>query len=302
MSEQAEYKNLLLIGASGKTGAIIARLAKQFGYQAICPSHQDLPLEEMENLSNYIIKQAADLLINCAAISDVEQCGKDPVLAHTLNAMAPAAMAAACKHVGTRFIHLSTDYVLDGRKAGFKDESSKCHPINLYAASKEEGEAQIMDAWSDSIICRVSWVCGNPAKLSFIESNCARAMAGEKLAAVADKYSMPTHAEDIARICFALAGEEEARGIVHLCSHAERPLSWWDCACMAMEELVKLGVLDTMPEIEEQRFKDFSVGRDPRPVHTAMECRRLKEWGIATSSARDSIARAVRRYVEYLSP
>ncbi len=301
MNNQTDQKKLLLIGATGKTGSIIARLAEQAGYQAICPSHQELPLEELEQLSAYIIAQKADLLINCAAISDVEQCGKDPVLAHKLNAMAPASMATACRHTGTRFIHLSTDYVLDGRKAGFKDESSKCGPINLYGASKDEGEAQILDAWEESIICRVSWVCGNPAKLSFIEGNCAKAMAGEKLAAVTDKYSMPTHAEDIARICFALAQREEARGIVHLCSHGEHPLSWWDCAKMAMEELVKLGVLETMPEIEEQRFKDFSIGRDPRPVHTAMACRRLREWGIATSSARDSIARAVRSYVEYLS-
>ncbi len=291
-------KTLLLFGATGRTGMIVAQEARLHGYDIIAPSHAERELDDFDALGEYVRAQKCDLVINCAAISDVERCGQEPVLAHKINAMAPAAMALACRHTGARFIHLSTDYVLDGRKAGLKDESTKCHPVNLYAGSKDEGEAQVMEAWDESIICRVSWVCGNPAKPSFVEANCMRALAGEKLAAVADKYSMPTHARDIARVCFALAEHSEARGIVHLCSRGETPLSWWDCATLALEALVEQGALEKQPDIEQQRLEDFLIDRDERPRHTAMRCAKLANWGIETMNPREAISLAVRNYLD----
>ncbi len=280
---------------------IVADEARAQGYDIIAPSHAERELDDFEALEEYVRSQPCDLVINCAAISDVERCGQDPVLAHKINAMAPAAMALACRHTGARFIHLSTDYVLDGRKAGLKDESTKCRPVNLYAGSKDEGEAQVMEACADAIICRVSWVCGNPAKPSFIEANCARALSGDTLAAVSDKYSMPTHARDIARVCLALAEHSEARGIVHLCSQNDYPLSWWDCATIAMEAMLEQGALEKLPDIAQQRLEDFLVNRDERPRHTAMRCAKLANWGIETMTARDAISTAVRDYLSSLT-
>ncbi len=276
---------------------IVAQEARQQGYDIIAPSHAERDLGDFDALGEYVRAQSCDLVINCAAISDVERCGQDPVLAHKINAMAPAAMALACRHTGARFIHLSTDYVLDGRKAGLKDESTKCRPVNLYAGSKDEGEAQVMEAWDEAIICRVSWVCGNPAKPSFVEANCARALAGEELAAVSDKYSMPTHARDIARVCLQLAEHPEARGIIHLCSQHDSPLSWWDCATMTMETMVEQGALEKQVSVTQQRLEDFLIGRDERPRHTAMRCSKLANWGIKTLSAREAIGTAVSDYL-----
>ncbi len=297
MCRMNDVKKLLLFGATGRTGMVLAQEALRQGHELITPSHAELDLADSEAVSAFVRAQLCDAVINCAAISDVERCGQDPVLAHKVNAMAPAAMALACRHTGARFIHLSTDYVLDGRKAGFKDESTKCRPINLYAGSKEEGEAQVMEAWDESIICRVSWVCGNPAKPSFIEANCARALAGEPLAAVGDKYSMPTHARDIARVCLSLTSHAQARGIVHLCSRSDTPLSWWDCASLTMEELHEQGALSELPHITSQLLEDFLVGRDERPRHTAMRCTKLAAWGLETMTAREAIGEAVKSYL-----
>ncbi len=276
---------------------ILAEEAQKRGYTLLAPSHEEMALEDFETVSSYVAAQSCSAVINCAAISDVERCGEDPVLAHRINAMAPAAMALGCRHTGARFLHLSTDYVLDGRKAGFKDESTKCKPLNMYAGSKEEGEAQVMEAYSDALICRVSWVCGNPAKPSFIEASCARALRGDALAAVADKFSMPTHARDIARLCLDLIARPEARGIVHLCSQGDTPLSWWDCAAMTIEELVTQGAIAQPPSIAQQRLEDFLIGRDERPRHTAMQCSKLTNWGLSPLSARDTIAQAVRDFL-----
>ncbi len=288
-------RSLIIFGASGRTGSILVREAQAQGFDCLCPSHKDLPLEDSAGLSAYILAHPeAAAVINCAAISVIERCLDDAFGAHLVNALAPAQMALACRHTGTKFIHLSTDYVLDGRKAGMKDESTKCRPCCTYGLSKREGEEQVMEANTEAIIARVSWVCGNANFPSFIEQTCRKAMAGEPLAAISDKFSLPTHAKDIARACLAMQDCPQARGIVHVCASSPKPLSWWDCGQMTLQCLCDAGVLESMPEIKEQRLAEASFFRDERPKHTAMNNTKLtQQWGIAMPSAKETIRRAV---------
>ena len=245
-------------------------------------------------MSEMVLGSGAELVVNCAAISGLEACGDDPLRAHLINAVAPAAMALACRHTGARFVHLSTDYVLDGRRDGLKDESAKCRPACVYAESKREGELQVQEAWAESIIARVSWICGNPAKPGFAESVVAKALAGYSLAAIADKTSLPTDAEDIARVVLALASAG-AKGVFHVCSRGE-PMSWWDCARVALDEAVQGGMLPSVPEVGPQKLDEVSFFREPRPRHTAMVSTRLAAFGISMPTAEETIRRAVRRW------
>ncbi|MFR4416900.1 MAG: sugar nucleotide-binding protein [Akkermansia sp.] len=115
-----------------------------------------------------------------------------------------------------RFIHLSTDYVLDGRREGLKTEEGKCRPVNVYGESKLEAEFRVREEMPDALVARVSWVFGNPGRPSFLEMVLRRAMKREPLAAVADKWSMPTWVE--------IAG-----GSVSWPMKATRP-AWHTCA------------------------------------------------------------------------
>ncbi len=204
---------LLLFGATGRTGQVLREAAEQAGYEVQAPTHAECPLEQAEQVSDLVLVSGAELVVNCAAISGLEACGDDALQAHLVNAVAPAAMALACRHTGARFVHLSTDYVLCGQRAGLKNEAAKCRPINCYGESKREGELQVLEALPTAVVARVSWVCGNPRKPSFVESTVARALAGQPLAAVDDKYSLPTDAADIARAVLAL-GEGDYSGVV----------------------------------------------------------------------------------------
>ncbi len=288
-------RSLIIFGASGRTGSILKREAEAQGFDCTCPSHRDLPLEDSEGLNAYILAHPEALaVINCAAISHIERCLDDALAAHLVNALAPAQMALACRHTGAKLIHLSTDYVLDGRKSGLKDESTKCRPCCTYGLSKREGEEQVMEANADAIIARVSWVCGNATFPSFVEQTCHKAMAGEPLAAIADKYSLPTYAGDIARACLAMIDNPQARGVVHVCSSSDKPLSWWDCAHIALQELCKAGLLSSMPELQQQWLAEASFFRDERPKHTAMNNAKLtQQWGISMLGAEETIRRAV---------
>ncbi len=287
---------MLVFGGTGRTGQVMCRVAAAQGWEVSAPAHDACPLEDAEAVSDAVLSSGAELVVNCAAVSGLEACGDDPLRAHLVNAAAPAAMALACRHTGARFVHLSTDYVLDGRRPGLKDESAKCRPVCVYAESKREGELQVQEAWEESLIARVSWICGNPARPGFPESVVARALAGQPLAAVADKTSLPTDAEDIARAIMLLAGGG-AKGIVHLCSVGE-PMSWWDCAATALDEAVRLGALASFPELGRQQLDAVPFFRESRPRHTAMQSARLPQLGISMPTADETVRRAVRRFLE----
>lgn len=285
---------ILVFGGTGRTGQVMCRVAAARGAVVLAPMHATCPLEDAEAVSDLVLASGAELVVNCAAISGLEACGDDPLRAHLINAVAPAAMALACRHTGARFVHLSTDYVLDGRRGGVKDESAKCRPVCVYAESKREGELQVLEAWAESTIARVSWICGNPAKPGFAESVVAKALAGQSLAAIADKTSLPTDAEDIARVVLALASAR-ATGIFHVCARGE-PMSWWDCARIALEESVHAGILPSASEVTQQKLDGVSFFREPRPRHTAMVSTRLPALGISMPTAEETIRRVVRRF------
>lgn len=289
-------KRILIFGATGRTGQVLKATAEQAGYEVLAPAHAECPLEKAETVSRLVLGSEVELVVNCAAISGLEACADDPLQAHLVNAVAPAAMALACRHTGARFVHLSTDYVLDGRRPGLKDEATKCRPVNWYGESKREGELQVLEALPTAVVARVSWVCGNPARPSFVESTVARALAGQPLAAVADKYSQPTDAADIARAVLAL-GEGDFAGVVHVCSSGE-PVSWWHCATMALQTAVDAGALATLPPVEQQMLDAVPFFREPRPRHTAMNNARLTaQLGIPMPTAQQCIAAAVQRFL-----
>ena len=287
---------LLLFGATGRTGQVLREAAEQAGYEVQAPTHAECPLEQAEQVSDLVLASGAELVVNCAAISGLEACGDDALQAHLVNAVAPAAMALACRHTGARFVHLSTDYVLCGQRAGLKNEAAKCRPINCYGESKREGELQVLEALPTAVVARVSWVCGNPRKPSFVESTVARALAGQPLAAVDDKYSLPTDAADIARAVLAL-GASDYSGVVQVTSTGE-PLSWWQCATLALQAAVEQGALPTLPEVTRQKLDEVPFFREPRPRHTAMDNTRLTaELGIPMPTAAEAIAAVTRRFL-----
>lgn len=290
-------RRILIFGASGRTGQVLQAAAVQAGYEVLAPAHADCPLEQAEQVSDLVLGSGAQLVVNCAAISGLEACADDPLQAHLVNAVAPAAMALACRHTGARFVHLSTDYVLCGRRPGVKDESARCRSINWYAESKREGELQVLEALPTAVVARVSWVCGNPQKPSFIESSVAKALAGQELAAVADKVSLPTDAADIARAALAL-GEGDYAGIIHVCSGGE-PLSWWHCATLALQAAMEQGALPAAPAIAQQKLDEVPFFREPRPRYTGMSNARLTgQLGIAMPGAAETVTAVVRRYLE----
>lgn len=275
---------------------VVRRCAEAADWQVVAPSHGECDLMDAAAVSAAVSSCGADAVVNCAAVSGLEACADDPSAARSVNAAAPSAMAAACRSSGARFVHLSTDYVLDGCCPGLKDEAALCHPVNVYGESKWEGERRVLDALPDALVLRVSWVCGNPQKPAFPESVLDRALAGGAVAAIDDKFSLPTDAWDIARVILALL-PLPVGGIVHVCSSSPTPLSWHDVAVLALQAAVSRGALPVAPEVGRQSLSHASFFREKRPAHTAMDHARLRSWGVPMPTAPECLSRVVERYL-----
>ena len=131
----------LVFGADGRVGSRLAAYLEEHGLEVVKCGRGFCDLKDLSALET----------------------------AHRVNAMAPEMMARICRLEGMRFIHLSTDYVLDGRREGLKTEEGKCRPVNVYGESKLEAEFRVREEMPDALVARVSWVFGNPGRPSFLE-------------------------------------------------------------------------------------------------------------------------------------
>lgn len=291
-----DMKRVLIFGAAGRVGSRAVQGFLAGGWEVAACVRNEVDLEDGDAVERRVAEDAAEVVVNCAAMSSLEACLDDPLAAHLVNAVAPAMMARACAREGKRFIHLSTDYVLDGRRPGLKGEDASCKPVCVYGESKREGELQVLEEYPDAVVARVSWVCGYPGKPGFAEVVAQKALAGESLAAVADKFSLPTDVEDIVRILLTMCERPVDGGVWHVCSSGE-PMSWHGYASAVLETLADMGFTEGKSGIVEQKLDEMLSFRDTRPRHTAMGNERLLQLGIRMPEAREAIRHVVLRYV-----
>jgi dTDP-4-dehydrorhamnose 3,5-epimerase len=217
----------------------------------------------------------ADLVVNCAAMTDVDGCEAEPQRAMDVNGTGAANVAAAAR----RMIQISTDYVFDGLKEGEYVEQDAPNPQSAYGRSKLEGERAVLAA-GGNLVLRTSWVFGEGR--NFIRSVVAADRAGKVLRVVADQRGRPTWAGDIARAVAYLAGTDES-GVVHVTGAGE-PCSW--------AELAELAVGHPVERVTTEEWGAPA----PRPRNSVLDLSRARTLGVPLADWRDSVS----RYVEGL--
>ncbi len=161
--------------------------------------HAQLDLGDQTSLRDAVGEIDFDVMINSAALTNVDYCETHRDEAFRINAEAPRTLAEICCDKGARFIHVSTDYVFDGKKTEPYLEEDPAEPISVYGESKREGEKLVLAASAQHLVLRVSWVFG-PERPSFVDQMLQLARDREEIAAVADKFSTPTYTDDIAEM------------------------------------------------------------------------------------------------------
>jgi len=222
---------ILLTGAGGQLGAELAPLLRMHG-DVVAATRVTLDLADPDAIVAAVRGAKPKLIVNTAAYTAVDLAEKEATLAHAVNARAPGILAEEVKRLGAVLIHYSTDYVFDGARTTPYPEDAPANPLNVYGASKLEGERAIAATGARALTFRTSWVYGLSGK-NFLLT--IRRLAGDRdeLRIVADQIGVPnwsrTLAEATARVVSeGMASLEERSGLYHLSSTGQA--SWYDFA------------------------------------------------------------------------
>ena len=264
-------RNIGIIGAQGRLGkALVHRCSKIDGFEVVPFARPQMDLAEPEAARRTLFEAACDLLINCAALTDVDFCETHPVLADQLNGRFPADLGWVADRTGARVLQFSTDYVFDGQKREPYLESDPVAPKSHYGRSKWMGEQGLLEQDGRHLVLRVSWLYG-AARPAFPEWIIGKARQSvEPLPVVGDKWACPTCAEDVARLIQPCLLEDlhAEGGIYHLCNGGV--YSWADYARLALRTAADLGEPLQTTEVQDIPMASISAFIAARPAYSAL--------------------------------
>jgi len=201
---------VLVTGAAGQVGRAVVAATEAAGDDVIAADRSSLDIADRDVVLAAVSSLRPDVVINAAAYTDVDGCERDPDVAFATNAMAVRFLADACARTGAHLVHVSTDYVFDGRKGSPYQEWDDPNPLCVYARSKLGGEHEAGPA---ATVVRTSWVFSRYGR-NFVQPVLDRAASGEPLRIIDDQVGGPTAAHSLALVLRRLA-VDRAPGVFH---------------------------------------------------------------------------------------
>lgn len=194
--------------------------------------YADLNIADETAVAAWFAAHAYDLVINCAAITNVDGCEADEEGAYRVNALGPRYLARAAQAQGAKIVHVSTDYVFPGTDPKPRREDDPVGPLSAYGRTKLAGERFVEEECVRHFICRTAWLYGYVGK-NFVKTMLRLGAARDKITVVADQFGNPTSANDLAYELLRIAATENY-GVYHVTN--EGTCSWADFAARIMEK------------------------------------------------------------------
>ena len=290
---------VLVIGAQGQLSRALVELAKSTNISVVTAGRPELDLLKPSTVARAVEAAAADVVVNAAAYTAVDEAEVEPELAYATNAEGAGHVAEACARKDTPLIHISTDYVFNGALARPYREDDQAAPPGVYGQSKLEGERRVADAWQRHVILRTAWVY-SPFGHNFVKSMLRLAANQSEIRVVNDQVGNPTYAPHLAAGILAVARqiasfiEDDLRwGVYHVAGRGEA--TWFRLAQEVFAQSKPLGgpVAHARPICTDEYP---TLAR--RPANSRFDCSkcagvfgvRLPEWPIG-------VAECVRRLV-----
>jgi len=268
---------LLVFGTTGQVARELARAAERQGLALEALGRAEADLADPEACAARVADAAADAVINAAAYTAVDTAESDGETAHLVNAAAPGAMAAAAAARSLPFLHVSTDYVFDGRPGPPWSEADPPAPVSVYGRTKLAGERAVAAAGGPHAILRTAWVFSAHGA-NFVKTMLRLRTERERLNVVDDQRGGPTPARAVAAALITIASAfREGRGVSGLFHFAGTPtVSWADFA-----EAIFRAAGPPAPRVERIPSSDWPVPAR-RPENSALDCRAIAAaYGIA---------------------
>jgi len=259
------------------------------GWRVISLSHAQLDITSEPQVRDACDRFRPNVIINCAATADVDRCEREPDWASAVNEHGPRILAQAAREIGGEIVHVSTDYVFDGRMTGFYTQEDPALPLSVYGKSKLAGELAVREEAPRHYIVRTSWLFGVGGK-NFGSRAIELARKGNHLKAVTDQISIPTYAPDLAKRIKEII-QTGQHGLYQVTSTG--PATWFDFA----REALDLSGLKQF-EIEPIHRSDLNQPA-PRPANSAMRCLLSEKLGLPPLRHwREALVDFVREQVE----
>ncbi len=268
--------DILLTGARGQVGWEVARRAKAAALSVQSYAHADLDITDRESVQRAVDAATPKVVVNAAAYTAVDKAESDRDAAFAVNRDGPAYLARACANADIPLIHISTDYVFDGSKAGAYMEDDSVAPLGVYGASKLAGEEAVRASGARHIILRTAWVYGIEGN-NFVKTMLRLGRERDTLRVVADQHGCPTFAGDLADAILTLARHvttqptAEAWGTFH-CVNGE-PTTWHTFARRIFE--IAAPKRGKTPHVDAITTADYPTPAR-RPANSVLDCSKIK--------------------------
>ena len=230
-----------LIGKSGLLGQEIAQMLEQEKLLYIGTGHE-VDITDINELKKFADEKTFSWIINCAAYTAVDNAENDFENACKLNHHALTNLALIAKEKNAKVIHISTDYVFDGKKNNKYTEEDIPNPLNIYGKSKYAGESELMK-WNKSFILRISWLFGHN-KNNFVKTMLNLFNSKEELKIINDQFGLPTYTKDLAQLIKIILHKNcNQYGVFHFCNSGEK-ISWFNFASEIYLQARNIGLIN----------------------------------------------------------
>jgi len=284
--------NILVTGANGQLGSEIKELSNDYSANYFFTDRDALDITDKNRLIDYIQKNDIDAIVNCAAYTAVDKAEGDIENADKVNHLAVKYMAEIAKEKNIRFVHVSTDYVFDGKNYKPYTEDDSVSPNGIYGKTKLDGEKVLQEINpANSIIIRTSWVYSSYGA-NFVKTMLRLGKEKEQLGVIFDQVGTPTYAKDLAQAILKILPKINNKDVEIYNYSNEGVLSWYDFA----KEIMRMAKLAcTVNPIETKEYPTPAV----RPHYSLLNKSKIKQtFNITVPYWKDSLDKCLKKLGE----
>jgi len=276
--------NILVTGSNGQLGSEIKFLSDKYpDYKFLFTDIDELDITEYQDVNNFFSKNSINYIINCAAYTAVDKAEQDTDNARYINVNAFKYLSQIARKYNAFLIHISTDYVFDGKNYKPYTENDPICPTLAYGKTKAEGEAEVKMHTDKAIIIRTSWLYSSYGN-NFVKTIIKYGKERGKLNVVFDQVGTPTYAADLAKTILDIIPKLHSKNCIDIYHFSnEGVCSWYDFA----KEIVEISNIKC--EINPIETKDYPLPA-PRPHFSVLDKSKIKsEFQITIPYWRDSL-------------
>lgn len=284
--------NILVTGSKGQLGSEIKELSVNYEYNFFFTDRTNLDITNENEIKNFIQTNNIDTIINCAAYTAVDKAEEEKEQADSVNRKAVKKLAKISNEYGIKLIHISTDYVFNGKAYKPYVEEFQTKPNSIYGQTKLNGEKELIKINpKNSIIIRTSWVYSSYGA-NFVKTMLRLGKEKESLGVIFDQVGTPTYANDLAQVILDIIPNIDNQKIEIYHYSNEGVLSWYDFA----KEIMKMAKIDCqINPIETYQYPTPAK----RPHYSLLNKAKIKkEFGIKIPYWKDSLDKCLKKMGE----